>query len=73
MNYEIMKTVICDDCMHGHHQVIGHDDCECVCHGNPQCWICGHNLIDDGDRIVGHHEVCMSMIKDLKKELLRQQ
>ena len=44
MNHNILKTVICDDCMHGRHEVLGHNDCECACHNNPTCFICGNNL-----------------------------
>jgi len=60
MNYQILQTVICDDCMKGHHEIIGHDTCECVCHNNPQCFVCGHNLLTDGDKRAGSHISCLN-------------
>ena len=59
MNYQIMQTVICDDCMHGHHDVAGHKDCECICHNNPQCFVCGHNLATLDDIKAGSHAECL--------------
>lgn len=41
------KTVICSDCMNGHHEIMGHKDCECSCHGNPICFYCGKPSIVD--------------------------
>lgn len=29
------KVIICDDCTHGNHEIVGHILCECSCHGNP--------------------------------------
>lgn len=52
------KTNICKDCMNGHHEVIGHYDCDCICHGNSQCFVCGLVLTDPHDIIEDCHVDC---------------
>ncbi len=64
MNYQILKTVICNDCMNGQHEVIGHSDCECVCHNNPQCFVCGHNLLIDIEIKESAHMECLMQFND---------
>jgi len=41
----LKPTYICDDCMHGQHEVIGNSTCQCACHNNPACFVCGECLI----------------------------
>lgn len=54
-------AIICSDCMHGNHEVSGHSTCECACHGNPQCFVCGRCLLLAEDRREGlHNEGCLT-------------
>ena len=70
MNYKILKTIICDDCMKGRHDIAGNITCECACHNNPQCFVCGHNVFGD-DIHVGSHPVCEIEFNDaLNDEIL---
>ena len=51
-------TNICQDCMNGNHEMIGHPDCDCYCHNNPQCFVCGSSLVLIDDRHAGYHTDC---------------
>ena len=70
MNHNILKTIICDDCMHGRHEVLGHSDCDCICHNNPTCFICGHVLLDS--KVDSHemdsHISCLNNYNDQKSD-----
>lgn len=55
-------AIICDDCWHGNHEIAGHPTCECACHGNPQCFVCGRCLLLAEDRREGvHQENCQGL------------
>ncbi len=65
---KVLTTEICNDCMHGHHEVLGHETCECICHNNPQCFVCGHNLLTDGDKRADSHISCLNSFNDAKSD-----
>jgi len=58
---EIMAANICIDCMKGHHEISGHDDCECSCHNNPLCIFCGRAMKNDTEQL---HIECIEPYND---------
>ena len=55
--------MICVDCIKGHHEILGHRDCLCVCHNNPQCVFCGEILLGT-DVKDGLHSICVEPMND---------
>lgn len=55
---------ICQDCIHGNHEVPGHILCECACHMNPVCDFCGSCLIEDNEIKNGLHFACVELMND---------
>ena len=53
-----MSANICQDCIHGNHEIAGHILCECACHMNPACSYCGSCLIEDCEIKCGVHAIC---------------
>jgi hypothetical protein len=64
----VMETNICQDCMHGAHEIIGHPECECSCHNNPECWICGKVLLGIDDIKDGSHLNCLQDYNDAESD-----
>lgn len=55
----ITMTIICDDCMNGNHEIAGHILCECPCHNNSTCFVCGACIILDHEiKDIGAHLKC---------------
>jgi hypothetical protein len=51
------QTYICKSCMNGHHESIDRS-CECICHCNPECFVCGKPLMNEHDIIEQCHVEC---------------
>jgi hypothetical protein len=59
-----MNMNICKDCMNGHHEIIGHNDCDCICHMNPKCDYCGLVLTDELSIAAMLHNECVDSFEE---------